>query len=155
VKPETYDIQPQGYCLRHTTECQNLDAMSYPIDLDANDYAGSYSSWFLWPMFSFQVYPGNVLNTYHWRPVDSGRVVVWRGWYLTDGSYSEIIRNLAIQDRQTTVEEDIHLVVSVHKGLGSRDYVPGPLVLDPSCGVNSEHSIRALQQWMREALNHD
>ena len=80
MKPETYDIQPQGYCLRHTTECQNLDAMSYPIDLDANDYAGSYSSWFLWPMFSFQVYPGNVLNTYHWRPVDSGRVVVGRGW---------------------------------------------------------------------------
>jgi hypothetical protein len=33
IKPETYDIQPQGYCLRHTTECQNLDRMSYPIDL--------------------------------------------------------------------------------------------------------------------------
>jgi phenylpropionate dioxygenase-like ring-hydroxylating dioxygenase large terminal subunit len=30
VKPETYDIQPQGHCLRHTTECQNLDRMSYP-----------------------------------------------------------------------------------------------------------------------------
>jgi phenylpropionate dioxygenase-like ring-hydroxylating dioxygenase large terminal subunit len=22
IKPETYDIQPQGYCLRHTTECR-------------------------------------------------------------------------------------------------------------------------------------
>lgn len=57
IKPETYDIQPQGYCLRHTTECQNLDKMSYPIDLDANRHAGDYSSWFLWPLFSFQVYP--------------------------------------------------------------------------------------------------
>ena len=28
VKPETYDIQPKGHCLRHTTECQNLDRMS-------------------------------------------------------------------------------------------------------------------------------
>ena len=28
VKPETYDIQPQGYCLRHTTECQNLESMT-------------------------------------------------------------------------------------------------------------------------------
>lgn len=35
VKPETYDIQPQGRCLRHTTECQNLDRMSYPVDLNA------------------------------------------------------------------------------------------------------------------------
>ena len=40
VKPETYDIQPQGYCLRHTTECQNLDAMTYPIDLDSNALRG-------------------------------------------------------------------------------------------------------------------
>ena len=42
--------------------------MTYPIDLESNDFAGSYSSWFLWPTFSFQVYPGNRLNTYHWRP---------------------------------------------------------------------------------------
>lgn len=153
VKPETYDIQPQGYCLRHTTECQNLDAMTYPIDLAANDYAGVYSSWFLWPMFSFQVYPGNVLNTYHWRAHDANHVTVWRGWYTIDGEESDVMRQLAIQDRETTVAEDISLVESVHKGLSSRGYVPGPLVVDPACGVNSEHSIKALQQWMREAVD--
>ena len=59
---------------------------------------------------------------------------------------------MAVQDRETTVEEDIHLVESVQRGLGSRGYVPGPLVLDPECGVNSEHSIAALQRWMREAV---
>jgi len=46
VKAATYDIQPQGYCLRHTTECQNLDKMTYAIDPDANTHAGDYSSWF-------------------------------------------------------------------------------------------------------------
>ena len=154
IKPETYDIQPQGgYCLRHTTQCQNLDAMSYPIDLDANEHAGDYSSWFLWPMFSFQVYPGNVLNTYHWRAVDMDHVVVWRGWYTLGGETSEVIAKLAVQDRQTTVEEDIRLVESVQRGLNSRGYRPGPLVLDPKCGLNSEHSIQALQQWMREAVD--
>ena len=152
VKPETYDIQPQGYCLRHTTECQNLDRMTYPIDLD-RPHAGDYSSWFLWPMFSFQVYPGNVLNTYHWRPVDAENVVVWRGWYTPGGVDDDRIRRLAVQDRATTVEEDIHLVESVQRGLRSRGYRPGPLVLDPGCGVNSEHSIRALQQWMREGVD--
>ncbi len=153
VKPETYDIQPQGYCLRHTTECQNLDQMSYPIDLDANAHAGDYSSWFLWPMFSFQVYPGNVLNTYHWRAVSADEVVVWRGWYTVGGVDSEVVRRLAVQDRATTVEEDIHLVESVQRGLRSRGYRPGPLVLDPDCGVNSEHSIRHLQAWMREGVD--
>ncbi|MEX3011861.1 aromatic ring-hydroxylating dioxygenase subunit alpha [Hoeflea sp. TYP-13] len=153
VKPETYDIQPQGYCLRHTTECQNLDRMTYPVDLDANEHAGEYSSWFLWPMFSFQVYPGNILNTYHWRAIGADHVVVWRGWYTIGGTESDIIKNLAAQDRETTVEEDIQLVESVQRGLKSRGFRPGPLVLDPACGVNSEHSVQVLQQWMREAVD--
>ena len=153
VKPSTYDIQPQGYCLRHTTECQNLDQMTYPIDVESNQHAGEYSSWFLWPMFSFQVYPGNILNTYHWRAIDHENVVVWRGWYSINGVESETVRALAIQDRETTVEEDIHLVESVQRGLNSRGYTPGPLVLDEKGGVNSEHSIKALHEWMRAAIN--
>jgi carnitine monooxygenase subunit len=153
VKPETYNIMPQGHCLRHTTECANLDRMSYPINLDSNEHAGEYSSWFLWPMFSFQVYPGNILNTYHWRAIDADHVVVWRGWYSIGGVDDEVVRRLAIQDRATTVEEDIHLVESVQRGLKSRGYNPGPLVVDPKCGVNSEHSVLALQSWMREAVD--
>ena len=151
IKPETYDIQPEGYCLRHTTECQSLENMSYDIDR-SKPHAEEYSSWFLWPMFSFQVYPGNVLNTYHWRAIDPDHVVVWRGWYTEGGWDSEVIRRLAVQDRATTVEEDIHLVESVQRGLKSRGYVPGPLVVDPGCGVNSEHSVMTLQKWMREGI---
>ncbi len=156
IKPQTYDIQPQGYCLRHTTECQNLNRMTYPIDLDANEHAGDYSSWFLWPTFSFQVYPGNVLNTYQWQAHDHENCTVYRHWYTIDGQLSDVIDKLADQDRATTVEEDIGLVEAVQRGLSSRGYVPGPLVLDPKCGVNSEHSIAALQQWMRAGtdLNH-
>ena len=53
----------------------------------------------------------------------------------------------------TIDQEDIRLVESVHRGLKSRGYRPGPLVLDPACGLNSEHSIRKLQQWMREGVD--
>jgi phenylpropionate dioxygenase-like ring-hydroxylating dioxygenase large terminal subunit len=152
VRPETYDIRPQGYCLRHTTECNSMDAMTYDINsgFDKND---QYSSWFLWPMFSFQVYPGNLLNTYHWRAVDADHVVVWRGWYSVGGEENDIVRQMAVQDRETTVAEDIGLVESVQRGLKSRGYVPGPLVVDPKCGVNSEHSILTLQRWMKEAVD--
>ena len=153
VDPKTYDIQPRGHCLRHVTRSQNLDRMTYPIDPAANAHAADYSSWFLWPMFSFQVYPGNILNTYHWRAVAVDRVQVWRGWYSVGGVDSDVIRRLAAQDRATTVEEDVLLVESVQRGLGSRGYRPGPLVLDPKFGIKSEHSIQALQQWMREAID--
>jgi len=154
VRPETYDIQPdaKGYVLRHITECQSLDAMTYEIDM-SKPHAGDYRSFFLWPMFSFQVYPGNVLNTYHWRPSDVDHCTVWRGWYTPGGVDNESVRRLAVQDRATTVEEDIRLVESVHRGLKSRGYTPGPLVLDPEHGLNSEHSIQKLQQWMREAID--
>ncbi len=152
VKPETYTIRPQGYCLRHETECQNLDKMTYAIDPDV-PRAGDYSSWFLWPMFAFQVYPGNVLNTYHWRAIDEANVIVWRGWFTRDGEDDPVIRDLAVQDRETTVAEDIRLVESVQRGLGSRGYRPGPLVIDPGCGVNSETSIGVLQGWMRAAVD--
>jgi phenylpropionate dioxygenase-like ring-hydroxylating dioxygenase large terminal subunit len=94
-----------------------------------------------------------VLNTYHWRANDADHCTVWRGWYTEGGSESAVIRQLAIQDRATTVEEDIRLVESVHRGLKSRGYRPGPLVLDPGCGVMSEHSIARLQQWMRAAVD--
>ena len=152
VKPETYDIQPQGKCLRHKTQCQNLKHMTYDIH-SGFAHEAEYSSWFLWPMFSFQVYPGNVLNTYHWRAIDAEHVEVWRGWYSVGGTENETVRQLARQDRQTTVEEDIHLVESVQRGLNSRGYRPGPLVLDPKCGVNSEHPVMHLQKWMREAVD--
>ena len=152
VKPETYDIQPQGYCLRHRTECHDPSKMSYPVDLSSNEHSGDYSSWFLWPLFSFQVYPGNLLNTYHWRALDTESVVVWRGWYSVDGEPDDIIFGLAKQDRETTVEEDIHLVESVQRGLRSSGYRPGPLVVDPCGGVNSEHSLGVLQGWMRDAV---
>ncbi len=152
IKPESYDIQPQGYCLRHRTECSGLDQMSYDID-SGHPNNDKYSSWYLWPMFSFQVYPGNLLNTYHWRAVDADHVVVWRGWYSVGGHENDTVRRMATQDRATTVEEDIHLVESVQRGLRSRGYVPGPLVVDPKCGVNSEHSIMHLQRWMKEAID--
>lgn len=152
VKPSSYDIQPQGKCLRHTTECQNLDSMTYDIH-SGMDHYDEYSSWFLWPLFSFQVYPGNVLNTYHWRAVSHDHVVVWRGWYSVGGEENESVRTLAVQDRATTVAEDIRLVESVYQGLQSRGYTPGPLVIDPACGVNSEHSVMHLQRWMRESVD--
>ena len=152
VKPETYAIRPQGYCLRHTTECQNLNKLSYPIAAE-RPHAMEYSSWFLWPTFSFQVYPGNVLNTYLWRPTGAEQVTVWRGWYIIPETMdTDVIHQLAQQDRNTTVQEDINLVESVQRGMKSRGYQLGPLVIDEAGGVNSELPVHILRQWVYEAI---
>ena len=153
IDPNSYNVMSQGHCLRHTTRSANLDRMTYDIEPDANEHATDYSSWFLWPAFSFQVYPGNLLNTYLWRPVGVAETLVYRGWYSVDGEPSEVAEKLAAQDRDTTVAEDVRLVNSVQRGLNNLGYRPGPLVIDPDFGVNSEHSIRSLHDWVREALS--
>jgi phenylpropionate dioxygenase-like ring-hydroxylating dioxygenase large terminal subunit len=94
-----------------------------------------------------------MLNTYHRRAVDADQVVDFRGTNYVGGEEKDILRQMAVQDRETTVAEDIGLVESVQRGLKSRGYVPGPLVVDPKCGVNSEHSILTLQRWMKEAVD--
>jgi phenylpropionate dioxygenase-like ring-hydroxylating dioxygenase large terminal subunit len=152
VDPDSYEIRPQGRCLHHTTVAAHLDRMTYPLDPKANAHSTDYSSWFLWPGFSFQVYPGNLLNTYMWRPGSVDYVGVFRGWYTVDGAPSEVIERLAKQDLETTVAEDVRIVNSVQRGLGNVGYRPGPLVIDPAFGVNSEHSIRSLIDWTLEAL---
>jgi carnitine monooxygenase subunit len=60
IKPETYDIRPlpQGHVLRHTTECQGPEAMTYLVDLDANEHAGENRSWFLVADVLVSVLPG-------------------------------------------------------------------------------------------------
>ena len=151
IDPNSYDIRPQGHCLRHTTRAADLSRMSYPVD-PALPHGSEYSSWFLWPAFSFQVYPGALLNTYLWRPVDVERTVVFRGWYSPEGVESEVVARMADQDRRTTVEEDIRLVESVQRGMHSRGWRAGPLIVDPDFGLNSEHSIAALHGWLRDAL---
>ena len=76
-----------------------------------------------------------------------------RGWYCADGVEDANILELAKQDRNTTVAEDIELVNSVQRGLKSKGYTPGPLILDPDLGVNSEHSVKALNEWLLGALD--
>ncbi len=152
VDANSYDIIPQGHVLRHVTKSVSAEAMSYAIDPDSHPHALDYTSWFLWPDFSFQVYPGNVLNTYHWRAVDHRTTRVIRQWYSVDGVESDVLHRLADQDLNTTVAEDIRLVESVQRGLESGGYEPGPLVINPEGGVNSEHSIKALYGWLDEAM---
>jgi phenylpropionate dioxygenase-like ring-hydroxylating dioxygenase large terminal subunit len=152
VDPNSYTVRPQGHCLRHTTRSAAPEKMAYPVDIESNAHATDYSSWFLWPGISFQVYPGNILNTYFWRPQSAERVTACRGWFCPDGVEDPTILKLAEQDRNTTVAEDIELVNSVQRGLKSKGYTPGPLILDPDLGVNSEHSVKALNDWLLEAL---
>ena len=148
IDPASYDIQPfgAGWVLNHRSKAASGGGKWY-------DTSGSdYGSFYLFPAFSLQIYPGGVVNTYYWRPLATDDTQVHRGWFSHDGVVDDQLQRVIDLDRETTFAEDLSLVKSVQRGLGSRGYRPGPLVISPACGINSEHSLAALHQWVREAL---
>jgi len=149
IDPQSYNIQAFGdtKCLRHSAKAQTGESAWY-------DTSGSdYGSFFLWPAFSLQVYPSGLVNTYHWHPLSVKDTRVYRGWYSRNGAVDDSLQTVIDLDRDTTFAEDLALVASVQRGLRSLGYRPGPLVVNPNEGIDSEHSIAKLHEWMREAVD--
>ena len=149
IDPHSYDIQPfgGGRCLNHASKAAAGDGAWY-------DTSGSdYGSFYLYPAFSLQIYPGGVVNTYYWRPLAHNDTEVHRGWFSNDGVVDDVLQNVIDLDRDTTFAEDLLLVKAVQRGLTSKGYRPGPLMISPTHGINSEHSIAALHRWVREDLD--
>ncbi len=134
-----------GRCLHHRSLPAKAESAWY-------ETSGEYGSFFLWPVTSLQFYPGGLVNSYSWRPltVDSSRIR--RRWFSDRHGDDDKVRRVAELDRQTTFEEDLNLIRNVQRGLNSKGYRPGPLVLDPAEGVNSEHSVAALHGWFLDSL---
>ena len=146
ISNESLNIWPQDYTLRHSAEAVAAKSGSYAFDNSA------YRVIFLWPSMSIQVYPGRVVNTYWWRPTAIDETKVHRGWLSPGGDADKTTMEIAEIDRETTFAEDLPLLKSVQRGLHSRGYEGGPLVLNPKGGVDNEVSVQAIQGWVREAL---
>ena len=147
VEPKSYNIAPfgGGKCLRHSARAAAGGGAWTP------DAGSEYRAFFLWPSFSLQIYPGGIVNTYHWRPLSPDNTRVFRGWYsLPGGEADPHLRKVADLDRETTFAEDLRIVAQVQRGVENSAYAPGPLVLNPEEGIDSEHSIAALHDWFLE-----
>ncbi len=148
IDPASYAIAPYGdiKVLHHTSAPSRSEEAWYDTS------GASYGSFFLWPASAIQFYPGGVVNSYCWRPLAVDDVRVLRGFYSNDGEVDETLRKVIDNDRETTFQEDLDIVRQVQRGLNSRGYVPGPLLLNPDGGINNELSIFKLHQWLREAV---
>lgn len=149
IDPATYNIAPfgAGHCLRHTSQATTSDQSWY--DVSGSDYA----SFYLWPAASLQIFPGGVVNSYHWRPLAVDDTEVHRRWYAKDGAITPTLQKIIDLDRTTTFAEDLRLVRNVQRGVTSRGYTPGPLIIDPNGGANSELAIATLHGWVRDEIH--
>ena len=148
IDPASYTIEPYGELklLHHSSAASHDDGAWY-------DTSGAdYGSFFFWPASSLQFYPGGVVNSFAWRPLKVDDVRVLRTFYSNDGEVDATLQTVIDNDRETTFQEDLEIVSQVQRGLNSRGYVPGPLVLNPDGGINNELPILKLHQWLREAV---
>ncbi len=145
VNGSTFRITPRDQTIRHSAS-----------GVRAGE-ADAYGSWFTWPVSSIQCYPGRVLNTFRWVPVAVDRTLLIREWWF-EAAEPTVDQQRAIDlDWSTTVCEDIDLVESVQRGLASRGYRPGPLVVDPSgtADVHAENAVAHLHGLFRAAVGDD
>ena len=149
IDPATYSIAPYGelQVLHHTSSPPRDDTAWYDIS------GADYGSFFLWPASAIQFYPGGVVNSYTWRPLAVDDVRVIRGFYSVHGDIDATLQTVIDNDRATTFQEDLDIVREVQRGLRSRGYRPGPLIIDPAGGISNELPIHRLHQWLRAAID--
>ena len=153
VDPTSYDIQQfsSGRVLHHGARAAKQEEAWYESSAGENERA--YGSFYFYPGFSLQIYPGGLANTYHWRPLDVETTRVYRSWFSLDGNVAVRLQEVIDLDRETTFAEDLALVKSTQRGLHSRGYRPSALVISPEgSGIDSEHSIARLHEWVEKDL---
>jgi phenylpropionate dioxygenase-like ring-hydroxylating dioxygenase large terminal subunit len=149
IDPGSYAIEPfkEIKVLHHTSKSSDSDDAWYDVS------GADYGSFFLWPASSIQFYPGGVVNSFAWRPLAVDDVRVFRTFYSNDGEVDETLQKVIDNDRETTFQEDLDIVKQVQRGINSRGYRPGPLVLNPEGGINNERPIQKLHEWLRAAVD--
>ena len=78
-----------------------------------------------------------------------GQYAGFRGWYSggNGGDSDNALQKVADLDRETTFAEDLELVKNVQRGLRSKGYQPGPLIVASDGGIENEWSIAMLHRW--------
>lgn len=151
VAKDSYRIRSIGHCVRHTAVATTRPAYRREQDDD------SYGSFYIWPASSIQVYPGRVLNTFRWVPLAVDRTLLIRQWWFAGPTASQAEQEIIDLDWNTTVAEDLLLLASVQRGMQSRGFRPGPLVLDPSgvADTRSENPVLHLQGLLRSGTGQE
>ena len=124
---------------------------AYPV-AKSEEMQGS-AFWFLWPNTTFNIMPGSLeLAVYAIRPVDltSSR---FEGEILTNGASSSQARVDYTADVLSI--EDINLCESVQRGLNSKSYQQGPIMVDDELSGTGEQALHHFHRLVHRALTDD
>lgn len=146
---DDYQHDAEGLWARQLGPVVRAENSAYDVDLSKGYPQSAF--WYLWPNTTFNILPGTEeFNVSVIRP--TGLETSYFGGHTLRVHEA---RNTARADytANVLVPEDISLCESVQRGLKSKGYSQGPLVVDPERSGRGEHALHHFHRLVQQALS--
>ena len=111
--------------------------------------------WWLWPMATINLMPGDTAVTLFWfNPLSPTRTDQRFATYTPDGKTTPGLQAYARYSTEVLSPEDNRLCESVQRGLASHGYRQGRFVVDPQRSATSEHAVHHFHRLVAGALGY-
>ena len=139
VDMDTYKVTTHGIYSSHMAEAGKAANAAYSVEgATVKDHA----VWFLWPNTCLMRYPGRGnFIVMHIIPVDVDRTFETYDFFFEDAEPNEAEREAIRYIDDVLQVEDINLVESVQRGMGTPAFSQGRIVHDPGGSGKSEHAV--------------
>lgn len=145
---DDYQHDAQGLWARQLGPVVRAQNSAYDVDVSKGYPQSAF--WYLWPNTTFNILPGaEEFNISIARP--TGHETTYFGGHTLR---VEETSNQARADytADVLVPEDIALCESVQRGLKSKGYSQGPLIVDPERTGRGEHALHHFHRLVQQAL---
>ncbi len=139
VDIENYRTKTYGIYSSHISPPGRPDNAAYRF---SEGLTRDFAAWWLWPNVTFNVFPGPPnITVLHMMPTGPETTLEHFDFFFLEANPSECERQAIHYVDGTLQPEDIGLVESVQRGLHSRGYKQGRLMVDRDRSFNSEHGL--------------
>ncbi len=134
IDVDTYRFNISGRTIEYTAGGGRADVIPYDVN-ERDDFTNTrnapFHQVFLYPHMTFSVFPGtNMLFVFNMRPNGPERTAEEIIYFTLDGTMSEPTETAEAYVSESLNPEDIELVEAVQRGLRSKGYRPGRLMVD-------------------------
>ncbi len=149
ISMKSYQHDTFGLWARQIGEEIKASNSAYELAEDSAYMRSTF--WFLWPNTTFNILPGGEeMNIAAIRPLGH-EYTDFSGFNLSaDGSFDPA---RAEYTNNVLMPEDVALCESVQRGLKSRGYSQGPIIVDTDRSGRSEHAIHHFHRLVQKALS--
>jgi phenylpropionate dioxygenase-like ring-hydroxylating dioxygenase large terminal subunit len=150
VDIKNYRTRTYGLYSSHISPPGRADNTAYQIP---EGPTANFAAWWLWPNVTFNIFPGSAnITVLHIQPTGPETTLEHFDFFFVESTPSDAERQAIDYVDKVLQPEDIGLVESVQRGLHSRGYNQGRLMVDGERSFNSEHGLHHFHALVLRSL---